>query len=369
MKKIILALTIVLFAASFAVADTFYLRDGRTIRGTLLGFVNGRFVVRVSSRLGPASIPSNNRDVRTTDQGEIQYFRPNEVDRIEIDGRALDDAQVETRSVQVTLDSNWIDSGVDLRRGEKVQISASGVITVGRARITPEGLRSTDPTAPLPRAAEGELIGAIGDDPRAPILELGSSREFTADRDGRLYLTANRGSFNDARGSFTVQIKSQRDLNALDNQGDRPRNPSGRGRSRDRLPDQIDRNRSNQQEITISVPGTSRGVDTGIDVRAGDPINIAAVGTIIAGQRVGQVGPDGASSTGFGSVVNARPVPSAGVGALIAYVRMANGQLSQPYLVGSQLAGTIPADGRLILAINDDNYGDNSGSFSVRIRY
>ena len=368
MRKIILALTIVLFAASFAVADTIYLRDGRTVRGTLLGFVNGRFVVRVSSRLGPASIPSNNRDSRNTDEGEIQYFRPNEVDRIEIDGRALDDARVETRSVQVTLDSNWIDSGVDLRRGEKVQISASGVITVGRARITPEGLRSTDPTAPLPRAAEGELIGAIGDDPRAPILELGSSREFTADRDGRLYLTVNRGSFSDARGSFTVQIKSERDLNALDNQGDRPRNP-GRGRTRDRLPtDQIDRNRSGQ-EVTINVPATSRGVDTGIDVRAGDPISFIATGTIIAGQRVGQVGPDGASSTGFGSVVNARPVPTAGVGALIAYVRMANGQLSQPYLVGSQLAGTVPADGRLILAINDDNYSDNSGSFSVRIRY
>ena len=41
-------------------------------------------------------------------------------------------------SVQVTLDSNWIDSGADLRRGERVQINASGVITAGRARITPD---------------------------------------------------------------------------------------------------------------------------------------------------------------------------------------------------------------------------------------
>ena len=367
MRKIIFALTIVLLAASFAFADTIYLRDGRTVRGTLLGFINGRFVVRVTSRPGPASIPST-QDVRTRDEGEIQYFRPNEVDRIEIDGRALDDARFETRSVQVTLDSNWIDSGADLRRGERVQINASGVITAGRARITPDGLRSTDPTSPLPRAAEGELIGAIGDDPRAPVLELGSSREFTADRDGRLYLTANRGSFNDARGSFTVQIKRERDLNALDTPDDRRRNPGIR--SRDRQPtEQIDRSRAGQ-EITINVPGTSRGVDTGIDVRAGDPIYFTATGTIIAGQRIGQVGPDGASSSGgFGSVVNARPVPSAGVGALIAYVRMANGQLSQPYLVGSRLDGTVPVDGRLILAINDDNYSDNSGSFSVRVRY
>jgi hypothetical protein len=26
-------------------------------------------------------------------------------------------------------------------------------------------------------------------------------------------------------------------------------------------------------------------------------------------------------------------------------------------------------DGRLILVVNDDNYNDNSGSFSARIRY
>src|SRR6266550_7801117 len=254
MRKIILALTIVLFAASFAVADTIYLRDGRTIRGTLLGFVNGRFVVRVSSRLGPAGIPSNNRDVRT-DEGEIQYFRPDQVDRIEIDGRALDDARVETRSVQVTLDSNWIDSGVDLRRGQKVQVSASGVIMAGRVRITPDGLRSTDPTSPLPRAAEGELIGAIGDDPRAPIMELGSTREFTADRDGRLYLTANRGTFNDTRGAFTVQIKSERDLNALDTGEDLSRRRAPGIRSRDRQPsDQNDRYRDRNrtpQDVTI----------------------------------------------------------------------------------------------------------------------
>src|SRR6267378_606064 len=118
MKKIILALTIMLLAATFAAADTIYLRDGRTIRGTLLGFVNGRFVVRVSSRYtgsGPG-VPITNRDSTRDSEGEIQYFRPNEVDRIEIDGRALDDARVETRTVQVGLDPNWVDTGVDLRR-------------------------------------------------------------------------------------------------------------------------------------------------------------------------------------------------------------------------------------------------------------
>ena len=359
MRKIILAISILLLTASFAGADTLHLRDGRTIRGTLLGFINGRFVVRVERQY------SNNSSVRNPegpnrrdDEGEIQYFRPDEVERIEIDGRSLEDTRLETSTVQVSLESNWTDSGINLRRNQRVQIDASGVITVGRARITPDGLQRTDPTAPLPGAKEGELIGTIGDDSRAPIIELGSSREFTADRDGRLYLTANRGTYTDARGSFTVQIKRQRGSDYAGS--DRP----GRIRSRNRQPVE-----NSAREVTINVPGTSRGTDTGIDVRAGDPITLTATGTIIAGQRVGQVGPDGATNTGFGSVANARPVPSAGVGALIAYVRMANGQLSQPYLVGSQLAGTVPVDGRLILAINDDNYSDNGGSFSVRIRY
>jgi hypothetical protein len=160
-----------------------------------------------------------------------------------------------------------------------------------------------------------------------------------------------------------VQIKRERSLTARDTAEDRDTGIRSRDRGGDRYGD---RNRD-QRDTTVEVPGNSRGTDTRLDVRAGEPITISATGTIVAGNRVGQVGPDGAASTGLG--INARPVPSAGVGALIAYIRMANGQLSQPYLIGSNLTTSVPMDGRLILAVNDDNYNDNSGSFSVRIRY
>src|SRR5262249_39947681 len=155
---------------------------------------------------------------------------------------------------QVALEPNWIDSSVDVRRGERVRVNASGIIVAGRTRITPDGLRSTDPSAPLPSASEGELIGAISDDPRAPIIELGSAREFTADRDGRLYLTANRGSYADARGSFSVQIRRERDLTALEDQGDVFRQRSPGVRSRTRQPGEVfGRNRA-PGEVTINVP-------------------------------------------------------------------------------------------------------------------
>src|SRR5438105_4233646 len=366
MKKILLVRIMIMAAISVAAAVTIYLRDGRTIRGTLLGFVNGRFVVRVEPRYSSSPSATTDANVARTrrDEGDIQYFRPEEIDRIEIEGRSIDEARNETLNVQVTLESNWIDSGIYLHRGERVQVSASGVIAVGRSRIGPDGLRSTDPTAPLPNASEGELIGAISQDPRAPIIELGSNREFTADRNGRLFLTANRGSFADARGSFNVQVRRQRDLNTRDVEEDR--DTGIRSRGLDNSDRYRDRGRT-PRDITVDVPATSRGTDTNIDVRTGDQITIAATGTITAGRRVGDVGPDGGRSTGLG--INVRPVPTAGVGALIAYIRMPNGQLSQAYLIGSNLTTTVPVDGRLILAINDDDYSDNAGSFSVRIRY
>src|SRR5215831_3346491 len=361
MKRIILALAIVFATVSIAAADTFYLRDGRTVHGTLLGFVNGRFVVRVdrNATTNPDAGAQRTRD----NQGDIQYFRPEEIDRIEIDGRTIDDSRWETKEVQVALDSNWVDSGVYVRRGERVQVTANGVITAGRSRISPDGLRSNDPRAPLPNAAEGKLIGSIGNDANSPVIELGSSNEFTADRSGRLFLTANRGSYADARGAFDVQIKREKSQTSRDTYED----PNTGTRSRDR--GTVDRN-VGQREKTVDVAANQRAFDTGIDVRAGDPIVISATGTIDAGSRVGQVGPDGARSGGvFGSVVNTRPLPNAGVGALIAFIKGQNGTMSQAYLVGSSLNTTVPADGRLILAVNDDNYNDNSGSFSVKIKY
>jgi hypothetical protein len=242
-----------------------------------------------------------------------------------------------------------------------VQVTATGVITVGRNRIPPDGLRTTDPSSPLPNVAEGKLIGAIGDDSRAPILELGASREFVADRDGRLYLTANRGSYNDARGAFEVQIRRERNLTATEDQ-DAPGGVRTRGRGTDapRTP----------QEVTITVQGNvSTGADTGLDVRAGDQIVFTATGNVVAGQRAGQVGPDGGRAPGFSSIISARPVPTAGVGALIGFIRTSSGQNSQPFFVGSQLTHTVAADGRLYLGVNDDNFRDNSGSFTVKIRY
>jgi hypothetical protein len=365
----LLTLLAIFLLAGVALGDTLYLRDGRSLQGTLIGFINGRFAFRViDPNRRTATQATTQRDTIARDEGEIRFFRPGEVDRVEIDGRSLDELKFETRTVDVPLGPNWIDSGIDLRRNERVQTTASGTILAGRSRITPDGLRTTDQYAPLPSAAEGMLIGAIGNDPNSPVLELGASREFVADRDGRLFLTANRSNYTDARGSFTVQVKRERDQTAMgdDNRTD---NPFGTAPRRNRPRTRETTVPRTPVEVVLDVPGTSRGTDTNIDVRTGDQITFTTTGTVIAGRRIGEVGPEGAKSSGFGAIVGTRPLPNSGAGALIGFIRQANGQASQVFLVGTQLTFTAPADGRLYLLINDDNYSDNGGAFRVTIRH
>ncbi|HSS21367.1 MAG TPA: LecA/PA-IL family lectin [Pyrinomonadaceae bacterium] len=396
MKKIVLVLLIILGSFSLAAADTIYLRGGTTLQGRVLGFINGRFAVEVSRDATISIAGGNNRTqtnssgaTRTIRAGEVIFLRPRDIDRVEIDGRSIDDARYQTRTVDVTLSSNWIDSGVDVRRNERLRVDATGTIYAGRSRITPAGLSTTDPNAPLPRAAEGELIGVIGNDYNSPIVEIGASRELVADRDGRLYLTVNRGSYVDARGAFNTRIRKEIDLTAM-TRADDSRNqddnndpfgyPTDNGNSpaptRSRTGGSTGgggsgRRNNRTLERTIDVPGNqSRGVATGIDLRSGDQITITASGNVTAGRRAGVVSPEG-GRVGAGAVFGATqyPVPTAGVGALVGYILQANGQASQFFLVGPQATLTVPADGRLYLMVNDDNYSDNSGSFSAVITY
>ena len=395
MKKLVLVLLIILGSVSIAAADTIYLRGGSTLRGNVLGFINGRFAIQLTSNATLPINPGNNRtgntagNTRIVNAGEVIFLRPRDIDRIEIDGRSLDDARYQTRTVDVALESNWIDSGVDLKRGERVRVDATGTIYVGRARITPVGLSTTDPNAPLPRAAEGELIGVIGNDYNAPIIEIGASRDFVADRAGRLYLTPNRSSYYDARGVFKAQIRREFDLAALNraddnrNQNDDNYDPFGlpsdseagpaATRSRESGNNPIPPGRRNNRtlERVVDVPGNQpRGVDTAIDLRTGDQVTISASGNVTAGRRAGVVSPEGGRQGAAGVFGASRyPVPTAGVGALIGYIVSSDGQASQPFLIGSQLTFTTPVDGRLYLMVNDDNYSDNSGSFSARIVY
>ena len=401
MKRLLLVLLIILGSISIAAADTIFLRGGTTLRGNVLGFINGRFAIQLTSNATLPASSGNSRTgttagaTRTASAGQVIFLRPRDIERVEIDGRSLDDARYQTQNVDVSMDSNWIDSGVDLKRGERVRVDATGTINVGRRRIGPAGLNTTDPNAPLPRAAEGELIGAIGNEYDSPILELGASREFVADRAGRLYLTpnltANPNRTTDSfygSGVYKVQIRREVDLTALTmiddnrNQNDDNYDPFGypsdgsgpaatRTRQSGNNPYPPGRRNNRTLEKVVEVLGNQqRGVDTGIELRTGDQVTISASGNVTAGRRAGVVSPEGGRQSTAGVFgASGYPVPTVGVGALIGYVLSSNGQTGTPFYVGSQLTFTAATDGRLFLLVNDDNYTDNSGSFSARIVY
>ena len=392
MRKLILAFVVTIMAASLAAADTLTLRDGRTVRGTVLGFINGRFAVRLTENLDPPAVMQTEEQSNRTgftgsgEVGDVLFIHPRSIRRIEIEGRNLADARTVMRTVRVELGPNWVDTGIDLRRGETVRIRAGNYITINNTRITPAGISPTTRNLPLPSAPEGALIGAIGEDPNYPIFLIGTDREFAADRDGRLYLTANRHAYEDASRAFTARI--YRDLGSIrqaagnrDDESfyddlfepDTTRPSTGRGRRRERRdggepprPDGPNTTDPARREVSITVPGTSRGTDTGLDVRAGDQVNVTATGTVTAGRRVGDVSPDG-GRVGLGSIVGTYPVSGIGVGALIGYIRTPNGQITQPFAVGSSQSLNAPVEGRLFLLVNDNDYSDNSGQFNVRI--
>jgi hypothetical protein len=97
--------------------------------------------------------------------------------------------------------------------------------------------------------------------------------------------------------------------------------------------------------------------DTGITVRRGAKVTFNGRGDIMlaAGISSGVNGTTAVSSANY-------PLKSAPAGALIG--RVGTGQ---PFMIGSQTEVTMPANGRLMLGVNDDHHADNTGVFAVGI--
>jgi len=110
----------------------------------------------------------------------------------------------------------------------------------------------------------------------------------------------------------------------------------------------------------INVPANQAWTNTGIPVLRGQRISFTARGNIMV-SRTGNSGPDGNPAATIG---NGRyPLRGVSAGALIG--RVGN---SAPFPIGSSTGPIeMPTNGPLMLGINDDQLGDNSGSYSVNI--
>jgi hypothetical protein len=115
--------------------------------------------------------------------------------------------------VRVRADNSsngWTNSGLVVRRGQRLRISATGRVSLGNNRYsTPDGLANILDREKLMRTQPtGGLIAVIGDD-NDDFIFVGSSRDFVAQRDGVLFLGVNEGNLSDNTGTFDVVIEAE----------------------------------------------------------------------------------------------------------------------------------------------------------------
>jgi hypothetical protein len=352
MRRIIATTVLLTLLASAAAADTLFLKNGSVLKGTFIGYENGQFIFEMSD-------------------GRRLLFRPAEVTRLVIErdlaGETprdpVRDAPPPPRNAdpaggkpelfqpfEVRLEGQWFRSPIVVSRGDRIRVGASGSIVLeGRTPTGADGLKeSRDPNSPMPDQNDGALIASIGQDQTSPPIFVGRSREFIADRNGPLYFTVNHGETRNSRGSFRVNVAVER--GAGGNAGIDTERPSGQ----------------QQREKIVTVSANQPWTDTGIDVTPNMKFEFSAEGQIEIGNRNSST-PDGNRNAATTSL----PFEDAAAGALIAKIRYRDGRDSNYIFVGSRGGGTTEPNeyGRLFLGINDDYFRDNTGSFTVTIRY
>jgi len=114
-------------------------------------------------------------------------------------------------SVKVHADNTangWTNSGWIVKKGQRIRISGAGEVSIGKGKTTgPSGLYDIEDSEKLLKSVPtGALIAVIGDD-NNDFIYIGSDREFTASRDGALFLGLNEGNLNDNSGSYEVKIE------------------------------------------------------------------------------------------------------------------------------------------------------------------
>lgn len=104
--------------------------------------------------------------------------------------------------------NGWTNAGWVVRKGQHIKITSTGRVSLGNGNYTtPMGIASlADKDKLMQNQPTGELIAVIGDD-NNDFIPIGTSREFTATRDGALFLGINEGNLNDNSGAFEITVE------------------------------------------------------------------------------------------------------------------------------------------------------------------
>src|SRR5206468_2333194 len=116
-----------------------------------------------------------------------------------------------SRTVTVNANTQWNDTGVTVKKGDRVSFQTTGQIKFGQGAeqtAGPDGNgNSMNPGYPVPVVGAGALIGKVGNSAAFPI---GSNTQpIVMPADGRLYLGVNDNQLGDNSGAFNVLVNKQ----------------------------------------------------------------------------------------------------------------------------------------------------------------
>lgn len=238
----LLALSVLIASLALtAFADTIHLKDGTVMRGQIIGFKDQQFTVlllagargrrsRVSLYMEDVDfIEFDNATAAAGVGGEDNVSsaspsRPANRTSGNTQGGAVSQPasfpgadrrsptffQVRTRVRGDAATNGWTNSGLVVRRGQRLRISATGRVSLGNGRVsTPAGLANVPDKDKLMRTQPtGGLIAVIGDD-NDEFIFVGQQTEFVALRDGVLFLGVNEGNLADNNGAYDVVIEAE----------------------------------------------------------------------------------------------------------------------------------------------------------------
>lgn len=117
-----------------------------------------------------------------------------------------------SQEVQITGDQMWVDTGIDVKAGELVRISASGAMhysdsptDAGPAGLA-RGFKDLLRILPFNEAGRGALLGRIGEQNTSQPFLIGESREITSPINGRLSVGINQAGDDVASGTYKVEV-------------------------------------------------------------------------------------------------------------------------------------------------------------------
>lgn len=249
------SLVLVSALSAAALADTIHLKGGGIIKGRITSFNNGKFVVEVgegsrtrqltftaseiesitfdsptasstkttnvpASYTKPEPITVTPPKVIVTDkivttnpvpapiQTQKQTQPPQQQPKPSVSGTKTQPIEWNTKVLADNTANGWTNSGWVVKKGQRIRVTGDGTVSLGKGQnCSPSGSAELEDQQKLMKSVPtGALIAVIGDD-NNEFLYIGAEREFTATRDGALFLGVNEGNLNDNSGAFNVKIE------------------------------------------------------------------------------------------------------------------------------------------------------------------